>query len=89
MLHDIVISGCTKSPCTTIQCKSKNAALYCTDIFMCCEQDVDECDKADQGIIIEAEDNDKVEDMKNDEENLKFMFSFVHTCHTYYNCFTV
>ena len=42
-----------------MQNNSKNTGRHCTDHCMCCEQDNDERDNADQGRIPEADDEDK------------------------------
>ena len=54
VLH-LVQCKCTKTRCTTMQYSYKNAGLHCTDLCMCCEQDDDECDNADQGRILEED----------------------------------
>ena len=68
VLH-LVKCGCTKTQCTTMQCNCKKAGLYCTDLCMCSEQDDNECDNADQGMIVEAEDDEEeVEDVNDEDE---------------------
>ena len=57
VLH-LVQCKCTKTRCTTMQCCCKNAGLYTTDLCMCCQQDDDECDNADQSRILEEDDEE-------------------------------
>ena len=35
---------------------------------MCCEQDDNECDNADQGMIVEEDDEEEVEDVNDEDE---------------------
>ena len=63
VLH-LVKCKCAKTQYTTMQCSCKNAGLYCTDPCMCCEQDDDECDNADQGRILEENDDEEMKDIK-------------------------
>jgi hypothetical protein len=67
VLH-LIKCGCTKTRCSTLQCKCKNAGLYCTDLCMCCEQDGDECENSDQGRILESEDDDEEENADDEDE---------------------